>query len=160
MPLSATGSLSAVYIGAAGSTTDLILDVSGYYLNDLSGLHFFPLNPGRRLDPRVGIPTGITMFRASVPQTIVVDGHVGVPTGAEAITGNLTVTRQTQSGYASITPSPTATPPTSTINFPRADNRANGVTVPVNGSGSLSLVYKSGSGQTTALLLDVTGYFK
>jgi len=161
VPLSATGSLSAVYKAAAGSTTDLILDVTGYYLSDLNGLRFFPLNPGRRLDSRVGTPPGITAFQSGVPQSIVIDGHVGVPPGAAAITGNLTVTRQTMGGYASITPDPTSTPPTSTINFPLFDNRANGVTVPVNVSGSLSLVYKSGSSSaTTVLLLDVTGYFK
>jgi hypothetical protein len=160
VPLSATGSLSVVYKAKAGSTTDLILDVSGYYLSDLNGLRFFPLNPGRRLDSRVGIPPGITTFHTGVPQTTVIDGHEGVPTGAEAITGNLTVTQQTKLGYASITPDPTSTPLTSTINFPVGDNRANGVTVPVNGSGSLSLVYKAGVGATTALLLDVTGYFK
>jgi hypothetical protein len=160
VPLSATGSLSAVYKATAGSTTDLILDVTGYYVSDLNGLRFFPLNPGRRLDSRLGIPPGITAFNSGVPQSIVVDGHEGVPIGASAITGNLTVTRQTMAGYASITPDPTSAPLTSTINFPVGDNRANGVTVPVNGSGSLSLVYKAGGGATTALLLDVTGYFK
>jgi hypothetical protein len=161
VPLSATGSLSAVYTATAGSTTDLILDVTGYYLSDLNGLRFFPLNPGRRLDSRAGIPPGITAFHSGVPQSIAIDGHVGVPPGAAAITGNLTVTRQTMAGYASITPDPTPAPLTSTINFPLGDNRANGVTVPMNNSGSLSLVYKAGSSSaTTALILDVTGYFK
>jgi hypothetical protein len=151
--------LSAVYKAPSGST-DLILDVTGYYLDDLTGVRFYPLNPGRRLNPLAGIPPGITIFQSSVPQSIVIEGHHGVPMDVTAITGNLTVTQQTQAGYASITPDPTATPPTSTINFPVGDNRANGVTVPVNAGGSLSLVYKAGSGATAVLLLDVTGYFK
>ena len=50
-------------------------------------------------------------------------------------------------------------PTTSTINFPVGDNRANGVTVPLNSSGNTSLVYKS-SIATTYLLLDIAGYFK
>jgi hypothetical protein len=151
VPLSASGGmLSAVYKAATGST-DLILDVTGYYLDDLTGVRFYPLNPGRRLS---------TVFNANVPQSIVIDGHHGVPVDVTAITGNLTVTQQTRAGYASITPDPTATPQTSTINFPVGDNRANGVTVPMNVSGSVSLVYKATSPATTVLILDVTGYFK
>jgi hypothetical protein len=161
-PASASGPgfLSAVYKATTGSTVDLILDVTGYYLADLNGDRFYPLNPGRRLNPLAGIPPGIPTFHANEARSIVIAGHVGVPTGATAITGNLTVTQQTRGGYASITPDPTNSPPTSTINFPVGDNRANGVTVPVNVGGLLSLVYKAPSGATTILLLDVTGYFK
>ena len=104
--------------------------------------------------------TGLTgLFTASTPRTLDTDGHWGVPAGASAVTGNLTVTGQTAAGYVSITPTPIANPTTSTINFPSGDTRANGVTVPLSG-GNMSLVYKAGSGKKTHLILDVTGYFK
>lgn len=159
--LNGAGELSAIYIGATGSSTDLILDVTGYYNADLTGLHFFPLNPGRRLNSLGGTP-GITIFHSSVPQSLEIDRHDGVPAGAAAITGNLTVTQQTQAGYVSITPDPTASPATSTINFPAGDNRANGVTAPVSTitPGFMSFVYKAGTARTVQLILDVTGYFK
>ncbi|HEX7473846.1 MAG TPA: hypothetical protein VF323_12245 [Candidatus Limnocylindrales bacterium] len=153
-----TGSLSAVYIATPGATTDLVLDVNGYYVHDLLGLHFFPLNPGRRINTSIGSP--IPIFHSVVPQTVAIDGHEGVPVGASAITGNLAVFQQTGAGFVSITPDPTTTPATSTINFPLGDVRANGVTVPTNGSGSMSFVYRAGTGKTTQLVLDVTGYFK
>jgi hypothetical protein len=156
--LSATGTLAAVYKSKSGATTDLVLDVSGYYVPDLTGLRFFPLNPGRRLNTTIGSPIGV--FHANVPQTIAIDGHEGVPLGAEAITGNLAVTHQTAAGYVAITPDPTATPTTSTLNFPLGDVRANGVTVPTNGTGDMSFVYRAGPGKTTDVVLDVTGYFK
>jgi hypothetical protein len=156
--LSATGSLAAFFNGTAGATTDLVLDVTGYYVQDLTGLHFFALNPGRRINTTIGSP--IPVFHASVPQTVAMDGHEGVPVGASAITGNIAVLAQTQAGFVSITPDPTVTPATSTINFPVGDVRANGVTVPVNGGGSMSFVYISGAGKTTHLVLDVSGYFK
>jgi hypothetical protein len=156
--LSPTGSLSAVYKGSSGATVDLLLDVSGYYVQDLNGLRFFPLNPGRRVDSRTGSPVGV--FHGNVPQTVAIEGHEGVPLGAAAITGNLTITGQSAGGYVSITPDPTVTPPTSTINFPVRDTRANGVTVPTNGAGAMSFVYRAKSGNTTQLILDVTGYFK
>ena len=158
--LTGTGSLWAVYTAPAGQTANVIFDVTGYYVPGLSGLHFFPLNAGRALDGRPSYNIGLAgPFSANLSRALSVDGHLGVPNGAAAITGNLTVTGQTQAGYASMTPDPDNNPPTSTINFPLADPRANGVTVPLNGSGFSSLVYKAASGQTY-LLLDITGYFQ
>jgi hypothetical protein len=155
------GKLWLVYKAAAGAHTDLILDVTGYYLAAGDGLAFFPLDPGRIMDTRTSVLSGLTgLFTASTPRTLDTDGHWGVPAGASAVTGNLTVTAQTAAGYVSITPNPVASPTTSTINFPLGDTRANGVTVPLNGSGNMSLVYKAGSGKKTHLILDVTGYFE
>ena len=157
--LSATGSISLIYWAKAGATTNLVLDVSGYYTQDLTGLHFFPLNPGRRVNTLIATPFGI--MHSGTPQTAAMDGHEGVPLAALAVTGNLAVTGQTSAGFVSITPDPTATPATSVINFPVGDVRANGVTVPVNGAGSMSFLYKgSATTRTTHLVLDVTGYFK
>jgi hypothetical protein len=160
MALTATGTLWVVYKAPAGKTANVIFDVTGYYVPGIGGLRFFPLNPGRRLDGRPGANLGFAgTFTANVSRQLDVDGHLGVPIGAAAITGNLTVTGQTKAGYAAITPDPNNSPTTSTMNFPVGDNRANGVAVPLNGSGNTSLVYKAVSG-TTYLLLDIGGYFK
>ena len=82
-----------------------------------------------------------------------------VPANAVAVTGNLTVTGPTQGGYVSMTQLTTNTPSTSTLNFPRSDTRANGVTGPLSGSGTVGLVERAGTGATTHLILDITGYF-
>lgn len=159
--LTVTGTLWAVYKGPAGSHADVLFDVTGYYEPGTGGLRFFPLNPGRRLDGRPGAVVGLPgVFHANVSRALDVDGHLGVPAGAAAITGNLTVTSQTKLGFAAMTPDPDNNPSTSTVNFPVGDNRANGVTIPLNGSGNTSLVYKAVSTGTTYLLLDVAGYFK
>ena len=63
-----------------------------------------------------------------------------------AITGNLTVVGQTRAGYLAITPTRVVNPPTSTLNFPLGDVRANGVTVPLNGDGDIWIVYKAAGG--------------
>jgi hypothetical protein len=93
-----------------------------------------------------------------------VAGRGGVPLNAIGITGNLTVTQQTAAGFAFLGPVATNTPTSSTINFPVGDTRANGVTVPLGGSGTLSATYgtnvSSITGATTDLILDVTGYFR
>jgi hypothetical protein len=46
------------------------------------------------------------------------------------------------------------------MNFPIGDIRANGVTLPLNGTGGEWFVYRTSlTGKTTNLLLDVSGYF-
>jgi hypothetical protein len=160
--LDANGALSIVYrSGATGSTAHVILDVTGYFVPDSSGLHYVPMNPSRVLDTRSsGVLSGLTgTFLAGSPRTLDADGHWGIPQGAEAITANLTVTGQTSRGFVSETFTPTATPTTSTINFPVGDSRANGVVAALNG-GATSFVFISGAGAKTHLILDVSGYFK
>jgi hypothetical protein len=161
--LTGTGSLWAVYKAPPGHSAHVIFDVTGYYEPGTGGLRFFPLNPGRVLDSRINL--GLSgAFAANLSESLNVDGHLGVPVGADAITGNLTVTQQTKKGFAAMTPELENNPSTSTLNFPVGDNRANGVTIPLNGSGlggaigNTALVYKAASG-TTHLIFDITGYF-
>ena len=63
-----------------------------------------------------------------------------IPADAVAVTGNLTVTGQTGRGYLSLTPTPQASPTTSTLNFPVGDTRANNVTVPLGAGGRVWVV--------------------
>ena len=158
--LNGTGQLSITYTSAPGATAHVVLDITGYYVDDTSGKLFYPLTPGRVLDSRTTVLTGLTgKFTANLARTLPVASHWGVPADATAISGSLAVVNQTQAGYVSVTPTATNTPSTSTLNFPLVDIRANGITVPMSG-GSIGLVYKAGTGQTTHLVLDVTGYFK
>jgi hypothetical protein len=83
-----------------------------------------------------------------------------VPSGAIAVTGNLTVTGQTSSGYLFIGPIATNDPTSSTLNFPVGDDRANAVTVALGGGGTLSITFVAPSnGPTAHAIFDVTGYF-
>ena len=86
-------------------------------------------------------------------------GHWGAPSSAEAVTGNLTVVGQTAAGYVSATLDSEPNPTTSVLNFPLGDIRANGVTLPLNAGGRSWFVYKAGTGKSTHLILDLSGYF-
>jgi hypothetical protein len=119
---------------------------------------FVPLAPARLLDTRVANGLAGT-FSANTPRTFQVSGRGGVPADAVAVTGNLTVTGQTAAGFVFLGPTPTASPTSSTLNFPLADTRANGLTVALSPSGTLSAVYGAPAGKTTHLVFDVTGYF-
>jgi hypothetical protein len=124
------------------------------------GARYVSLTPARILDTRISL--GLSgVFHSGVARTFAVTGQGGVPAGAIAVTGNLTVTEQTSPGFVALTPEPTNNPPTSTLNFPTGDNRANGVTVALSGTGTLSATYlgEAGPTATTQLIFDVTGYF-
>ena len=106
--------------------------------------------PRRVLNSRPGGVGLAGTFKPNVPRTLSIAGANGIPADAVAITGNLTVVGQTRAGYLAITPNPMVNPPTSSLNFPVGDIRANGVTVPLNGNGDLSIVYKAAGGRPTS----------
>ncbi len=156
--LGSDGSLSATYLAPAGASTQLVFDVTGYFVPGSLGATFAPLTPARLLDTRGG--NGLSgAFVAGTPRTFQVTGLGGVPANAIAVTGNLTVTAQSKAGYAFLGPDPVANPASSTLNFPLGDSRANGVTVALGAGGSLSATYVAPAGATTHLVFDVTGYF-
>ncbi|MES2210138.1 MAG: hypothetical protein V4515_08135 [Chloroflexota bacterium] len=158
VPLGATGSLSAVFRGSSGSVAHLIFDVTGYFAPSTSGTTYVPVDPSRLLDTRFG--NGLSgAFVNATARTLVVAGNAGVPGNALAITGNVTVTNQTSGGWITITPTADDNPPTSTLNFPGGDTRANNFTLPLGPDGNISAVFRGSAGATADLIIDVTGYF-
>jgi hypothetical protein len=125
-----------------------------------TGATFHAVTPGRVLDSRISLGAGT--FHSRTKQSFAVTGLFGVPAGAVAVTGNVTIVGQTRLGYVTIAPSLTSgvAPPTSTINFPLGDTRANGITVPLGAGGKLDAMYWSAStSNTIGIIFDVTGYF-
>jgi polyvinyl alcohol dehydrogenase (cytochrome) len=121
---------------------------------------FHALTPARILDTRNGTGGISGAIDSHAARTFGVTGHGGVPTGATAVTGNLTVTGQTSNGYLFIGPNPTDNPTSSTLNFPVGDDRANAVTVALGSGGTLSVTLVSPTaGQRAYVIFDVTGYF-
>ena len=163
VPLAAGGKLDFMYwTGSTSDTIGVIFDVTGYFSADASGSTYHTVTPARVLDSRIG--KGGTTFHGQINQTVTIaNGTSGVPTDAVAVTGNVTITQQTSLGYVTVAPSLTSgtQPATSTINFPLADNRANGITVPLAAGGKLDFMYWTGStSDTIGVIFDVTGYFE
>jgi hypothetical protein len=153
--LSPAGDLSLTYT-ALGGTADAVFDVTGYFVPDGSGARFVPLTPARLLDTRIG--NGLSgPFSAHAPRTFQVGGRGGVPAEATGVSGNLTITMPTASGWAYVGPDPLPYPSSSTLNYPWGDTRANGVTVALGPGGTLAAT--SGYAGTTHVVFDVTGYF-
>jgi hypothetical protein len=153
------GRLSAAMSGPAGATTHLILDVTGYFLDDDAGARYVPLYPGRRLDTRTGL--GLAgPFQANVGRTLAVTGNLGVPSGAVAINGTLTATAATLNGHLALLRTAANTSPTSTLNVVAGQNRANGFFGRLSTGGSVGILYVAPSGASTHVVLDVAGYFR
>ncbi|MGZ6267613.1 MAG: hypothetical protein ACXWNR_03490 [Candidatus Limnocylindrales bacterium] len=122
---------------------------------------FVPITPTRVLDTRTGTGGLSGPFTNHVARTFqVTGGSTGVPAGARAVTGNLTVTGQTSNGYLFIGPVAMNNPTSSTLNFPAGDDRANAVTVGLSSLGTLSITFVAPTtGPTTQAIFDVTGYY-
>jgi hypothetical protein len=154
---------------AAGLSWQIILEstssTNGFdgavFQYTLPTFSFVPVTPTRVLDTRNGTGGLSGPFTNHVARTFqVTGGSSGVPAGAKAVTGNLTVTGQTSSGYLFIGPVAMNNPTSSTLNFPAGDDRANAVTVGLSSLGTLSITFVAPTtGPTAHAIFDVTGYY-
>jgi uncharacterized membrane protein YoaK (UPF0700 family) len=158
--LGSGGTLSVTYAASTlGPSAQVIFDVTGYFTPDATGATYHALTPSRILDSR-DHTGGLGIFSSHVAQTFQVTGHGGVPAGAIAVTGNLTVTQQSSGGFLFVGPNSMNNPTSSTLNFPLGDDRANAVTVALGAGGTLSVTYAAATlGPTAQVIFDVTGYF-
>ena len=129
---------------------------------------YFPVTPCRVVDTRNPNGTnGGPALTANATRSFQIQGNCGVPSGAKAVTINVTIVSpslSTSGGFASLFPSGGSIPSVSTINFTNSDSAlANGAIVPVStNTTDISVffnAYNLGSG-TVHLVLDVTGYFE
>jgi cytochrome c oxidase assembly protein Cox11 len=153
-----SGKLQAVWDGTAGSSADVIFDVTGYFTADLTGLSFYPIAPARLLDTATG--RGLSgSFTNRTPRTLTVDGVGAIPAAGRGISGNLTIVNPSSGGFAFVSPATVATPTSSTLNANPNQTIANGFDVALS-SGKLALIWCGTVGSTAGLELDVTGYWK
>ncbi|MCU1391093.1 MAG: hypothetical protein JWL72_4431 [Ilumatobacteraceae bacterium] len=118
-----------------------------------SGATLHPLSPSRIVDTRAGV--GSTPLVGSLTKRIQIAGRGGVPDGAQAVSGNFTVTNAASPGYLTAWNCSPDRPVVSTLNFAQSDTVPNGATVPLDATGGLC-VFSSAS---TDLLIDVNGYY-
>ncbi|HEY7525008.1 MAG TPA: hypothetical protein VH720_15265 [Candidatus Limnocylindrales bacterium] len=154
------GTLSAVVNNGPGKRAHLIFDVTGYFTNGAGGAIYHQIDQVTRvMDTRSGNGLSGDFINGTARTLTISPRPPHVPAGATGVTGNLTVTGQSASGFVSMTKLPDDTPTTSTLNFPVGMTRANGVVAPLD-SGQASFTYVSATGGAhTDLLFDVTGYF-
>jgi alpha-tubulin suppressor-like RCC1 family protein len=153
-----SGKLQAVWVGTASSSADLIIDITGYFTADATGLHFYAVDPYRVLDSSSGV--GLSgAFVSGTARTLAVGGTGDTPADAKGIAGNLTLVNPSSNGYAFAAPSIVGVPSSSTINSNAGLTAANGLDVSLDASGNLMLFWGGSAGSTANLQLDITGYW-
>jgi hypothetical protein len=153
----------------ASNTTDLVLDVSGYFTNAPAAYVYVPVTPCRIVDTRVnnGTSFGAPSLAAGQQRTFqLANSSCNLPTTAFANGGavSLNVTAVPIAGqpvsYVTVwgtSETEPQTPLISTLNAPTGAVTANAALVTINPSTSESVsVYSS---DNTDLVLDITGYF-
>ena len=123
------------------------------------GSEFIAIDPQRVFDSRD--PDGGGPISADAPRTVDITGGgaIDLPDDATAVAYNITVTGQTASGYATVTPGNVEVAPnSSTINWIRPQQTvANGYTVGLDSSEEVK-IFVGGTGSAQAII-DVVGYY-
>ena len=105
--ISATG---AIKIYNSGGSTDVIVDVTGYFV---SGSSYHAQAPRRLLDTR----SPSAPLAAGSTRVVQVTGNAGVPTTATSVVVNLLGLSTTHGGYLTVFPTGTARPLASNLNL-------------------------------------------
>ncbi len=152
-----TGGKVTIY-NDAGST-DVIVDVGGWYsdaaLVGVTGT-YTPLAPARILDTRsaTGGVSGPIAGRTAVD--VQVAGLGGVPaSGVSAVILNATVVEPAAAGWLTISPTGSARPVASDLNYAAGHTRSNLVVVKLGTGGKVNLFTQA----TTNVVFDVAGWF-
>ncbi len=158
MVVAKLGANGKISIFNASGSTDVLVDVVGYYSDGrTAGASYFPLSPRRVLDTRSGAGGTRGAIGAQRSISLQVTGAGGVPsTGVSAVVLNVAGVSPTAGTFLTVWPDGTARPTVSSLNLRPGDSRANLVTVRVGGGGRIDLFNASGS---VDVIADVVGWF-
>jgi outer membrane protein assembly factor BamB len=149
VPVSSTGNVS-VY--NQFGTTDVIVDVSGYFTDaTMTGKLFVSQSPFRMADTRSTASIGATSTF-----TLAVGGVAGVPATATAVILNVTVTNTTAPSFLTVYPSTAPRPTASDLNWVAGLTVPNMVVATLGTTGSITFYNSAGS---TDVVVDLLGYF-
>ena len=168
VPVSTDGKVSLYNL--TGST-DVVLDVAGYYTSNGSGSAglFRPVAPARVMDTRLGSTgCGGTCKTLGPDSTLTLkvagttDITTGKPTGipfdgtADSVVLNVTVTNPSASGFLTVYPDGSTQPVASNVNFVPGLTVPNRAIVKLGAPGTITIYNKVG---TVDVVVDVAGYY-
>jgi len=143
----------------ATDTTDLIVDINGYFAApNTGGLNFHVATPCRIVDTRDPTgPLGGPIMNGGTSRTFPVPTSAcGLPSNASAYSFNVTVVPSAPLGYLTIWPTGQEQPFVSTLNAPKGLIVANAAIVPAGTSGSIDVFVFN----QTHVIIDTNGYFQ
>jgi spore germination protein YaaH len=152
----ATGNSSTTLVAATGAPNTTRVNLPTGVVPS-AGARFVGLTPVRLVDTRLNAGL-IGPFTSGAARTVLIAGRGGIPSNAVAVTGTITVARQTSAGVVSLGPSAATLSRTSVINAPKGDIRSVGVTVKLDADGRVSAMWSGAGGSRADLIFDVSGY--
>lgn len=156
----AVGTGGKIQVEAKGSTTDLLIDVQGYYTSgDPAAGGFVPVPESRLVDTRSGTGLPATPLASGSTTTVQVSGSAAVPADASAVMLNFLVVNQTGGGSLIPYPADSATVPTQKLLFDATDSDSTTSAVGLSASGALNVKVEMSATGSTDLVIDVLGYF-
>jgi hypothetical protein len=153
------GSGGQVSVYNANGSTDVIIDVSGYFTDaTATGKLFFPQAPIRITDTRLGsgMPNAGRTLGPATSLTVQVSGVAGVPNGARAVILNVTVTNTTASGWMVVYPSTGSLPLASDLDWVGGRTIPNLVVATLGSTGAITFYNSDGS---TDVVVDLAGWY-
>ncbi|MCL6104945.1 MAG: IPT/TIG domain-containing protein [Actinobacteria bacterium] len=166
--LSPTGTVSVYNLSGS---TDVIIDVVGYFTSSTSGTQFFGTVPYRICDTRSQTLSKITdqctgnTITAGQTLSVQVSGYQGtagsltgvVQKSAKAVVLNVTEADATSPSYLTVYPAGASKPASSNLNFTQSSGAIpNFVTVPLSAAGNIAIYNYFGS---TDVIVDVVGWY-
>jgi hypothetical protein len=140
-------------------TTDLVLDIDGYFVPvGTSMLAFYPLPPCRVADTRgASGDLGGPYLKGGVPRAfpILEASSCNIPSTAQGYSLNFTAVPHGHLGYLTVWPTGQQQPTVSTLNAPTGAITANAAIVPAGTAGEISTF----AYDDTDLIIDINGYF-
>jgi hypothetical protein len=147
------GSGGQVSIFNFAGSTDVVVDVSGYFTDGTAtGKQFTSVSPLRLIDTRL---TGQTLGAAG-KVTLQISGLTGVPSGATAVILNVTVTNTNAPSYLTVYPSTVALPTASDLNWVGGQIVANMAVASLGSTGAITFFNAGGSSD---VVVDLAGWF-
>ena len=154
------GSGGAITFYNAAGSTDVVVDLEGYYAAPSgSAGGEVALAPARITDTRAGsgLPNAGHTLGAGGSLDVQVGGAGGVPSsGASAVILNVTVTNTTAASWLVAWPAGTSRPLASNLDWTAGLTIPNRVIVPLGSGGKISVFNPAGSAD---VIIDVSGYF-
>ncbi len=147
-----------ISIANSAGSTNVIVDVVGYYKADVGG-YLTTVSPARVVNTSTTTPK--TPIGALAPRSLKIAGLYSVPANATSVVLNVTAVAPTAAGSITVYPKGTSKPATKNINFASGQTISNTVIVKlgtgvVANAGYISIANSAGS---TNVIVDVVGYF-
>ena len=130
--------------------------ISLFVASDLpAGGELHEMSPVRLLDTRLVTDLTAGAKLGTIPLTVPVIGRFGIPSTAQGVLLNVTVTRSTSNGYLTVFPGDIPRPMVSNLNFRAGETLANFAVVSLGESGSIAVANSSG---LVHVAIDIAGW--